>query len=165
MVKGIVETVSDSSMVDVDFSNFESIIRHGGVAILGIGESNAPNRAEEAVQNALKNPLFNVPYTNARGALVHVSGDDNMTIEEVNKVGEIVSEMMNKNAVVTWSAKVNPNLAGMLRVTLMMTGVRSQSLQKGVKILPRHIYNMDPHPELRKRLEIDLGIDQIENFE
>jgi len=165
MVKGIVEIVSGPSMINADFSNFETIIKDGGVATVGIGESNAPNRAEEAVRNALRNPLFNVSYENAKGALIHVSGDDHMTIEEVNKVGEIVSEMMNKNAVVTWSAKVNPNLTGMLRVTLMMTGMRSPRLPSGVEIMAKKIYNIDPYPELGKALEIDLGLDQIENFE
>jgi cell division protein FtsZ len=165
MVKEIVETVTGPSMVNVDFSNFETIVKDGGVATVGIGESKAPNRAEEAVRNALRNPLFGVSYEGAKGALIHVSGDDHMTIEEVNKVGEIVSEMMNKNAIVTWGAKVNPNLAGMLRVTLMMTGVRSPRLPSGVETMPRQIYNMDPYPELGKTLEIDLGLDQIESVE
>jgi len=165
MVKGIVETVSSPSMINVDLSNFETIVKDGGVATVGIGESSAPNRAEEAVRNALRNPLLSVSYEGAKGALIHVSGDDHMTIEEVNKVGEIVSEMMNKNAVVTWGAKVNPNLAGMLRVTLMMTGVRSPHLPSGFETMMRQIYNIDPYPELGKALQIDLGLDQIENLE
>jgi len=164
IVKGIVETVSGSGMINVDFSNFETIVKDGGVATVGIGESNAPNRAEEAVQNALKNPLFSVSYKDAKGALIHVSGDDHMTIEEVNKVGELVSEMMNKNAIIT-CARVNPNLAGMLRVTLMMTGVRSSPLINGVETMTRRIYNIDPYPESGKALEIDLDLDQIENLE
>jgi len=165
IVKGIVETVSGPSMINVDFSNFETIIRDGGVATVGVGESNAPNRAEEAVRNALRNSLISVSYEDAKGALIHVSGDDHMTIEEVNKVGELVSEIMNKNAVVTWSARVNPNLAGMLRVTLMMTGVRSSPLINGVETMARRIYNIDPYPELEKGLQIDLGLDQIESIE
>jgi len=165
MVKEIVEAVSGPSMINVDFSNFETIVKDGGVAAVGLGESSAPNRAEEAVRNALKNPLFNVSCEDARGALVHVSGDDHMTIEEVNKVGEIVSEMMNRNAVVTWGAKVNPNLTGMLRVTLMMTGVNSPHLTGGFETTMRRIYNIDPYPEQEKPLQIDLGLDQIENFE
>lgn len=164
-IKEIVETVTGPSMINVDYSNFETIIKEGGVATVGIGESNAPNRAEEAVRNALRNPLFNFSYEGAKGALIHVSGDAHMTIEEVNKVGEIVSEMMNKNAVVTWGAKVNPNLAGMLRVTLMMTGMHSPHLPSGVETMTRKIYNIDPYPELEKPLQIDLGLDQIENLE
>jgi len=165
MVKGIVETVSGQSMINVNFSNFETIIKDGGVATIGIGESNAPNRAEEAVRNALRNPLFSVSYEGAKGALIHVSGDDHMTIEEVNKVGEVVSEMMNKNAVVTWGAKVNPNLAGMLRVTLMMTGMRSPHLPSEFETMMQQIYNIDPYPEQEKGLQVDLGLDQIESFE
>jgi len=165
MVKEIVETVSGPSMINVDFSNFETIVKDGGVATVGFGESNAPNRAEEAVLNALRNPLFGVSYENAKGALIHVSGDDQMTIEEVNKVGKIVSEMMNKNALVTWSAKVNPHLTGMLRVTLMMTGVHSPHLTGGIETVTRQIYNIDSYPELGKSLKIDLGLDQIESLE
>jgi len=164
MMKEVVDTVSGSGMINVDFSNFETIIKDGGVATVGIGESNAPNRAEEAVRNALRNPMFNVSYEDAKGALIHVSGDDHMTIDEVNKVGELVSEMMNKNAVVT-CASVNPNLAGMLRVTLMMTGVRSSPLTDRVETMTRQIYNIDPYPESGKALEIDLDLDQIENLE
>lgn len=162
MVKGIVEVALGRSMINVDFSNFETIIKDGGVATVGIGESNAPNRAEEAARNALKNPLFSTSYEGAKGALIQVSGDDHMTIEEVSKVGEIVSEMMNKNAVITWGAKVNPNLTGMLRVTLMMTGVHSPHLPSGVEAVMKNIYNIDPYPEHRKPLQIDLGLDQIE---
>jgi cell division protein FtsZ len=165
MVKEIIETVSCPSMINVDFSNFEAIIKDGGVATFGIGESDTPNRVEEAVRDALSNPLFSVSYQDAKGALIHVSGDDHMTIEEVNKVGELVSEMMNRNAVITWSAKVNPNLAGMLRVTLMMTGIRSPHLPRRVETMTRQIYNIDPYPELGKPLEIDLGLDQIESLE
>lgn len=165
MIKGIIETISEPSLINLDFADFKTVVKKGGVAIVGMGESDAPNRAEEAVRNALRSPLFNVDYEGATGALIHVSGDEEMTIEEANRVGEIVTEMMSKNATVAWGARVNPNLAGALKVTLLMTGVRSPLQPRGLGIVVSEIYDMDPYPELEEPLEIDLGLDQIEDFE
>ena len=165
MIKGIVETISEPSLINLDFADFKTVVKKGGVAIVGIGESDAPNRAEEAVRNALRSPLVSVDYEGATGALIHVSGDNEMTIEEANRVGEIVTEMISKNATVAWGARVNPSLAGALKVTLLMTGVRSPFQPSGLGMVMSQIYDMDPCPEVREPLEIDLGLDQIEDFE
>jgi len=162
MIKGIVETISEPSLINLDFADFKTVVKKGGVAIVGIGESDAPNRAEEAVRNALRSPLFNIDCEGATGALIHVSGDNAMTIEEANRVGEIVTEMMSKNATVAWGARVNPDLAGALKVTLFMTGVRSPLQPSWLGMGMSKIYNMDPYPELEEPLGIDLDLDQIE---
>lgn len=164
MIKGIVETISAPSLINLDFADFRTIVKRGGVAVVGIGESDAPNRAEEAVRNALRSPLLDVDYFGATGALIHVSGDDHMTIEEVNRVGEIVTEMMSDNALVIWGARVNPDLAGVLRVTLVMTGVRSRHILSGFGTIAPQLFNLEPYAEPEKPLGIDLGIPQIENF-
>lgn len=164
-INGLVETISEPSLINLDFSSFTEIVRKGGVAVVGFGESNARDRAEEAVRNALRSPLLDVDYAGATGALIHVTGDDQMTIEEANRVGDIVTEMMQNNALVSWSAKVNPSLPGILRVTLMMTGIQSSYLLGGFNMIAPNLYDMDPHAEREKSLHIDLNLDQLENFE
>jgi len=161
MIKGITETISTPSLINLDFADFRTIIRRGGVAVAGVGESDAPNRAEEAVQRALRMPLLDIDYTGAKGALIHVSGDDQMTIEEANRVGEIVTQMMSEDALVIWGARVNPNLSGMLKVTLVMTGVRSQYLLSGYGSIMPEIYNLDPHGETVAPLNVDFGLYQL----
>jgi len=165
MIKGVVETISAPSLINLDFADFKTIVRKGGVAVVGVGESDAPNRAEEAVQNALRSPLLDVDYAGATGALIHVSGDNRMTIEEANRVGEIVTEMMDNNASVIWGARVNPSLDGVLRVTLMMTGVRSPNILSGFGRMGPQLFDIDPCAEPEEPLPIDLGLDQIEDFE
>lgn len=165
MIKGIVETISEPSLINLDFADFKAVVRKGGVAIVGVGESDAPDRAEEAVRNALRSPIFDVDYEGATGALIHVSGDEGMTIEEANRVGEIVTEMMSKNATVAWGARVNPDLVGALKVTLLLTGVRLPLQPGWLGMVMSEIYDMDPYPELEEPLGIDLGLDQIESFE
>lgn len=164
-IKGLVETISEPSLINLDFSSFEAIVRKGGVAVVGVGESDAPDRAEEAVRNALRSPLLDVNYAGAAGALIHVTGDDQMTIEEANRVGEIVTEMMHNNALVSWGAKINPSLPGILRVTLVMTGIQSPYLVGGFGKIAPNLYDMDPQAEPEKPLQIDLNLDQLENFE
>jgi cell division protein FtsZ len=161
MIKGISETISVPSLINLDFADFRTIMKKGGVAIAGIGESDAPNRAEEAVQKALKMPLLDIDYTGAKGALIHLSSDDQLTIEEANRVGEIVTQMMCEDALVIWGARIDPSLAGTLKVTLVMTGVRSPYLLSGFGSTLPEIYDLEEQKEPEKPLNVDLGLYQL----
>jgi len=166
MIENIVETVSEPSLINLDIGDFKTIVREGGVATLGIGESNAPNRAEEAVRNALNAPLLNVNYTGATGALIHVSGDPNMTVQEVDRVKELVADSIGRSAKVVWGARVNPSSEGILKVTLVMTGVNSPYTRYGLSNMVTELYDLESsYPESEKPLHMDLGLDQIEDLE
>jgi len=165
MIKGIVDTISSPSLINLDFADFKTIVRRGGVAVVGVGESDAPNRAEEAVRNALRSPLLNVDYAGATGALIHVTGDAHMTIEEANRVGEIVTEMMDGNALVIWGARVNSEQDGKLKVTLVMTGVNSPHILSGFGAIAPQLYNLEPYAEPEKPLDLKLNLYQLENFQ
>jgi len=166
VIKGIVETISEPSLVNLDFADFRTIVRKGGVAVFSVGESDASNRAEEAVLNALRSPLLDVNYGGATGALVHVCGDSHMTIEEANRVREIVTEKIGREALVVWGARANPSTDGFLKVTLVMTGVTFPNILSGFEALMPKLYDIESsYSEPEKLLPIDLGLDQIENFE
>ena len=162
MIKGIVETISAPSLINLDFSDFKTIVKRGGLAVIGVGESDAPNRAEDAVRKALRNPLLDVDYTGAKGALIHVSGDAHMTIEEANRVGEIVTEMMDEDSLVIWGARVNPELDGKIKVTLILTGVNSPYILSGFGAIAPQLFNLEPYAEPEKPLNIDLNLYQLE---
>jgi len=162
MIKGITEVISMPSLINLDFADFRTIMKRGGVAIAGIGESDAPNRAEDAVQKALRMPLLDIDYSGANGALIHVSGDESLTIEEANTVGEIITQMMSEDALVIWGARIDPNLKGTLRVTLVMTGVKSPYLLSGFGSKATELYDLDPQPERsEKQLSVDLDLQEI----
>jgi len=166
VIKGIVETISEPNLINLDLADFRAIVQKGGVAVVGVGESDAPNRAEEAVLNALKSPLLDVDYAGATGALVHVCGDSHMTIEEANRVREIVTEKMGRDALVVWGARANPNTDGFLKVTLVMMGVQSPNRLSGFETLMPKLYDIEScYSEPESSLPIDLSLDQIENFE
>lgn len=161
MMAGITDTISLPSLINLDFADFRTIIKKGGIAVAGVGQSGASNRAEEAVKKALRIPLLDVDYVDAKGALIHVSGDDKMTIDEVNRVGEIVTKMMSDDSLVIWGARVNPNLKGVLKVTLIITGVRSKhpfSNYNSPSLDFPEIYQMDSSIENESTLNLDFGL-------
>jgi cell division protein FtsZ len=163
MISGITDTISRPSLINLDFADIRAMMIRGGVTFVGIGQSNAPNRSEEAVIRALNNPLLDVSYEGANGALVHVSGDNSMTLSEVTRSAEIVSEMIDQNAYVFWGARVDPALSGMLKVTLLLTGVNSPHLMTGYGLFPVELYNVEPDAGMEEKLPIDLGLYQLES--
>jgi cell division protein FtsZ len=125
MVKGITETITLPSLVNVDYADVKTIMRSGGVAALGVGESNSSDRAIDAVTKALTNPLLDVDYTGAQGALIHITGGNDLTLDEVNAIGECVSQHLDPSAQVIWGARILPEFGGQIQVITIMTGVQS----------------------------------------
>jgi cell division protein FtsZ len=125
MIKGIVETIAVPSLVNLDYADVKSIMTNGGVAAIGIGSSDTNNRVDEAVKGALANPLLDITYKGATGAIIHVSGGPDMTLDEINRIGEIVTENMDADANVIWGARVDEELKGKITVMTIITGVTS----------------------------------------
>jgi cell division protein FtsZ len=125
MIKGIVETIAIPSLVNLDYADVKAIMSNGGVAAIGVGSSDTNNRVEEAVKGALSNPLLDINYEGATGALIHVSGGPDMTLDEVARIGELVTETLDPDANVIWGARVCDDMKGKLTVMTIITGVNS----------------------------------------
>ncbi len=125
MIKGIVETIAIPSLVNLDYADVRAIMANGDVSVIGIGESDTESRVEEATRRALTNPLLDVSYEGATGALIHISGGEDLTLEEVNKIGEIITESLDPEANVILGARIDPRMAGRVRVMTIITGVNS----------------------------------------
>ena len=125
MIRGIVETIAIPSLVNLDFADVKAIMTNGGVAAIGIGFSDTSNRVKEAVNGALSNPLLEISYKGASGALIHVEGGPDMTLDEVNTIGELVTENLDPDANVIWGARVSEEMKGKLTVMTIITGVHS----------------------------------------
>ena len=125
MIKGIVETIAVPSLVNLDYADVKAIMTNGDVAAIGVGSSDTKNRVEEAVHGALNNPLLDISYQGATGALIHIAGGPDMTLDEVARVGELVTESMDQDANVIWGARISEEMKGKLTVMTIMTGVKS----------------------------------------
>ncbi|MBD3355185.1 cell division protein FtsZ [Candidatus Woesearchaeota archaeon] len=125
MIKGIVETIAVPSLVNLDYADVKAIMTNGGVAAIGVGSSDTNNRVEESVKGALNNPLLDINYEGATGALIHVIGGPDMTLDEISRAGELVTESLDDEANVIWGARVSDDMKGKLTVMTIITGVKS----------------------------------------
>jgi len=125
MVKGITETITLPSLVNLDYADVKAVMHSGGVAAIGVGESNSSDRAKDAITKALMNPLLEVDYTGATGALIHITGGPDLRLEEVNLIGETVAQHLDPSATVFWGARILPEFEGKVQVIAIITGVKS----------------------------------------
>ena len=125
IIKGVTETISQPSLVNLDYADVKAIMHSGGVASVGFGESDTKNRAEEAVMKAMTNPLLEVNYEGGTGALIHITGGPDLKLDEVNLIGEYVAKQLDPEAQVIWGSRVDPNMRGKLQVITIVTGVKS----------------------------------------
>ncbi len=125
MVKGIVETITLPSLINLDYADVSAIMRDGGVAVIGIGEADTADRVNEAVKQALTHPLLDVDYQGASGALIHVTCGPDLKLEEFDLIGRIVSENLSAEAQVIIGARISKEFMGKVRVITIMTGIKS----------------------------------------
>ncbi|MEM3374380.1 MAG: cell division protein FtsZ [Candidatus Woesearchaeota archaeon] len=152
-VKGIAELVTKTGLVNLDFADIRAIMGSGGVALIGVGESDSENRAIEAVQKAIENPLLDVDISGATGALINVAGGPDMTLEEARKVVETVSTKLDEDARVIWGAQISEDLEGTIRTILIITGVKSSQIFGSSKKLAE---------KKKKDIESELGIEFVD---
>jgi cell division protein FtsZ len=150
MIKGITETITVPSLVNLDFADVRTIMKCGGVSAICVGESDSQQRIKDAVLKALNHPLLEVDYTGALGALIHVICGPDCTLAEINEAGELISKRLSPDSQVIWGARVLQEYAGKVQVIAIVTGVKSPYILGPVQ-----------REELAKEAESELGIPVI----
>ncbi|TRZ54894.1 cell division protein FtsZ [archaeon] len=128
MIKGIVETITVPSLVNLDFADVKTIMSAGGVSAICVGESDSQQKIKDAVLKAINHPLLEVDYSGALGALVHIVCGHDCTLAEINEAGEMISKRLSPEAQVMWGARIMPEYTGKVQVIAIITGVKSPYL-------------------------------------
>ena len=127
-VKGIAELVTKAGLVNLDFADIRAVMKGGGVALIGVGESDTEDKAVESVEKAINNPLLDADINGANGALVNISGGTDMTLDDARKVVETISERLADDAKIIWGAQIYEDLSNVIKVMLIVTGVKSSQI-------------------------------------
>ncbi len=127
-IKGITEMITKPGLVNLDFADLKTVMKRGGVAMIGLGEAEGENKAVNAVVEALNSPLLEVDISEATGALVNVTGGEDMTISEAERVVEEIYSRVDQNARIIWGTTVDPKLKRNIRAMLVITGVKSKQI-------------------------------------
>jgi cell division protein FtsZ len=124
-VKGISETITQPSLINLDYADMTSIMNQGGVAVMLVGETQDKNKTEEVVKDAMTHPLLDVDYRGASGGLVHITGGPDLTLKEAEEIAERITDRLDPSANVIWGSRIREEYKGKVRVMAIMTGVQS----------------------------------------
>ncbi len=129
-IKGLTEIITKPGLVNLDYNDVRTIMEGAGMAIIGIGESDAASdRVEVAMKEALTSPLLgDVDISEGKGALVRVVGGPDMTVGEAERAAKMVSESISPQARIIWGCSVEPELERTIRVLIVITGVKSNQI-------------------------------------
>ena len=124
-VRGITETITQPSLINLDYADVRSVMTNQGLSVIAVGESKSVDRVNEVVEDTLKNALLDVDIAGATGALIHITGGPELTLGEANAVGEMLTERVDPKATVIWGSRVDPTFENKMEVITIFTGVHS----------------------------------------
>lgn len=128
-VQGISDIITIPGLVNVDFADVKAVMMDSGTAMLGVGVSSSKNRAEEAAEQATLAPLIGSSIQSATGVVYNITGGKDLTLQEVNRVSQVVTSLADPSANIIFGAVVDERYNGEIHVTIIATGF-SQSFQK-----------------------------------
>jgi cell division protein FtsZ len=126
-VRSISDLIVGSGHVVVDFADVKTIMCERGMAIMGIGEAEGENRAREAAQKAISSPLLeDISIHGARGVLINVTGNTDMTLNEVSEASTLIQEQAHEEAKIIWGLVYDEHMQDSIRITVIATGFEEQ---------------------------------------
>ena len=158
-VKGITELITKPGLVNLDFADVKTVMERGGVAMIGLGDSDSEHKAEDSVKDALRSPLLDVDISGANSALVNVTGGEDMSIEEAEGVVEEIYDRIDPDARIIWGTSVDEELDGEMRTMVVVTGVESP------QIYGRNDDGGQPEPEPEPEPAAETGGTEIDYVE
>ena len=124
LVKSITETITEPSLMNLDFADLKAVLEKGGISSFGIGDAEGPDRVEKAVTRAISTPLLDTPaISSPYGLLISIIGGRDMTLDEVAKIGELMTQRVPESKRVIWGARVNDAMTGRIQIIALFSSV------------------------------------------
>ncbi len=127
-IGGLVWTITQPSLINIDFADVRSIMGNGDVGFISVGTGKGNDKVTSAAESVIKNKLLDVDFENAKGALIHISGASDLTLGDAIKAGDIITERMDPKANVKWGGRMIPGYEGQLEIVAIVTGVSGSSI-------------------------------------
>ncbi len=127
-VKGISETITQPSLINLDYADVRAIMKGGGLAVMLVGEAKGQDKAKEVVRAALNHPLLDVDTTGATGCLLHITGGSDMSLHEAEQIASSLTYELDSHANVIWGARVRKDYESKVRCLAIMTGIHSAQI-------------------------------------
>ena len=137
-VRGITDLMVMPGLINLDFADVRSVMGEMGKAMMGTGEASGENRAIEAAEKAISNPLLDgVSMKGAKGVIVSIVGGEDMKLMEVDEAASHIKELVDPDANIIWGSAFNNDLDGRIRVSVVATGIEAE---EGVQAAPGKVF-------------------------
>jgi len=141
-VRGITDLMVMPGLINLDFADVRSVMQEMGKAMMGTGEADGDNRAIEAAQKAIANPLLDgVSMKGAKGVIVSITGGEDMRLLEVDEAANHIRELVDEDANIIWGSAFNPELEGKIRVSVVATGIEASGVPQAAAPEPTRAFS------------------------
>src|SRR6476619_6505051 len=138
-VRGITDLMVMPGLINLDFADVRSVMSEMGKAMMGTGEADGDNRAIEAAEKAISNPLLDgVSMKGAKGVIISITGGEDMRLMEVDEAASHIKELVDPDANIIWGSAFNNDLGGKIRVSVVATGIEAEV---GVQPAPGKVFS------------------------
>src|SRR6059058_417138 len=138
-VRGITDLMVMPGLINLDFADVRSVMSEMGKAMMGTGEADGDNRAIEAAEKAISNPLLDgVSMKGAKGVIISITGGEDMRLMEVDEAASHIKELVDPDANIIWGSAFNNDLGGKIRVSVVATGIEAEV---GVQPQPAKVFS------------------------
>jgi cell division protein FtsZ len=125
-VRGVTDLMIMPGLINLDFADIRSVMSEMGKAMMGTGEATGANRAIDAAEAAIRNPLLDdVSMKGAKGVLINITGGYDMTLFEVDAAANRIREEVDPDANIIFGSTFSPEMDGLMRVSVVATGIES----------------------------------------
>jgi len=156
-VRGISDIIKRPGMINVDFADVRTVMSEMGMAMMGTGCATGPNRAREATEAAIRNPLLeDVNLQGARGILVNITAGPDLSLGEYSDVGSIIEAFASEHAMVKVGTVIDPDMRDELHVTVVATGLGAK-IEKPVKVIDNTLQpsqHVSAQPSARQEMPV-----------
>lgn len=123
-VKGVTDLMVRPGIINLDFADVRSVMDEMGKAMMGTGEGSGDNRAVEAAERAIANPLLDeISLNGAKGVLINITGGYDMTLFELDEAANIIRDKVDADANIIVGSTLDPDMDGRIRVSVVATGI------------------------------------------
>src|SRR3712207_2287630 len=130
-VRGITDLMVMPGLINLDFADVRSVMSEMGKAMMGTGEASGDNRAIEAAEQAIANPLLDgVSMKGAKGVIISITGGEDMRLMEVDEAANHIKELVDPDANIIWGSAFNNDLEGRIRVSVVATGIDANAMHQ-----------------------------------
>ena len=154
-VRGITDLMVMPGLINLDFADVRSVMQEMGKAMMGTGEASGDNRALEAAQKAIANPLLDgVSMQGAKGVIISITGGDDMRLLEVDEAANHIRDLVDPDANIIWGSAFNPDLEGKIRVSVVATGIEAVARPASAQAEPTRSFSVRYDAQARRAGEL-----------